>query len=255
MIIIPDEHQEYFFFGLKRSGNHAVINWILEHFESYVHYNNCFFSNGNFYVNYENEIKKRGKNPYEIKILSFEDRPIDLEKKFNSDFKKIAKIAESKKKILLLRDVYNTYASRYMKKINPEPHMKNWNEMWTNYNDTKLWTSYAKEYLCPIIFTGELIKINYNFWFSKKEYREKLSAEFNKNHTDKGLQKVLNNGGGSSFDKMEYDDVAQKMEVLSRYKMFLKNKDFIQRIVTNKEIIKLNSKIFGFHINFKPIFL
>lgn len=34
MINIPKEHQEYFFFGLKRGGNHGVINWILEHFNS-----------------------------------------------------------------------------------------------------------------------------------------------------------------------------------------------------------------------------
>lgn len=255
MIIIPEEHQEYFFFGLKRGGNHCVINWILEHFESYVHYNNCFFKNDNFYVNYENEIKKKGKEPYEIRILSFEDRPIELEKKFNSNFEKISKVIESKKKILLLRDAYNTYASRYMKKMNPEAHMKNWNDMWTNYNDAKLWTSYAKEYLCPMTLKNNLLRINYNFWFSKKEYREELSEKFDRKHTDKGLQKVLENGGGSSFDKMKYNSIAQKMRVLSRYKNFINNKDFIKKIILNKEIKKLNSEIFGFHINFKHIFL
>ena len=256
MLQIPKEHCEYFFFALKRSGSHAVINWILQHFDSYIHYNNCFFKNNYFYVNDQTAITKKGTEPYQVSILSFEDKPTELERKFSSDFKNIQKnVKPNKKNILLLRDAYNTYSSRYMKKLNPSKEMLWWNNIWNNYNDINIWISHAEEYLNPNYLGNNLIKINYNDWFYKKEYRKKISAEFQREHTDKGLETVLCNGGGSSFDKLNYDRNAQKMKVLERYQEFITDKKFIYEIIFNKKVKKLNLEIFNFYINFINLFL
>jgi hypothetical protein len=244
---VPQEHQEYFFFGMKRSGNHCVINWICQHFDSYIHYNNCFISNNKIYVNFEEEIIKKGKEPYQIKLISFEDRPEIINNKFNSRIEKVLEI-EHKKIIILLRDAYNTYASRYMKKQNPKKGLESWNYFWTNYNDQNLWIDQAKKYLNR---DSNQININFNNWFLYKNYREKISQIFGRDHTDAGLDIVPHQGAGSSFDGLKYNKNAQKMNILKRYKYFLKDKNFIENIVLNKEIKDLNKKIFNFFVEQK----
>jgi len=254
MIEISKEHQDYFFFALKRSGSHAVINWILNHFNSYIHYNNCFVKNKKIYVNNNNEIRKKGSD-FKISILSFEDRPVLLNAEFNSDFNCVLELNPKINNILLLRDAYNTYASRYQKKLKPDPKMNLWNEIWTNYNDKELWICYAKEYLKPSFFNKELIKINFNDWFSKKEYRKKISKKFNAKHSDKGLEIMSNDGGGSSFDQMKYQNKSQKMKVLERYKQLMFNKDFFETIICDEQLKFYNKKIFNFYPNFKNFLL
>lgn len=249
-IEVPQEHYEYFFFGIKRGGNHAVINWILEHYDSYIHYNNCFLLNDLIYVEYKEDVIKKGKDPYQIHLLSFEDRPLILEKKLNSNIKDVSKL-KSSKNIILLRDAYNTYASRYMKKLNPSPNMICWNDLWTEYNDPNIWIGFAKEFLQITNYLNDPIKINFNYWFSKKKYRQEISAILGREHTDKALERVSNQGGGSSFDYQNYDNQAQKMKLSKRYKIFVNNNDFIKNIILNKEIEKLNKLIFNFSIKNK----
>jgi len=257
MMKIPNEHRDYFFFGLKRSGNHAVINWLLNHFESYIHYNNCFVIGEHIYVDGPHEITKKGcrHSDFKISILSFEDRPVLLNEKFNSSFSHVLKLKPKINNILLLRDAYNTYASRYQKKLNPTMEMNWWNEIWTNYNDKELWISYAKEYLEPSFFNKEVIKINFNDWFLKKEYREEISAKFEVEHSDAGLEFLATNGGGSSFDQMDYQNRSQQMEVTKRYRQLTTNEDFFKTIICDEQLKFYNEKIFNFHPNFNIRFL
>lgn len=246
---IPNNHLEYFVFGLKRGGNHAIINWILGHYNSYIYYNNCHADlNENSLYTDSREIYKKGTEPYEIKILSFEDKPAGIEEKKPSEIKKICNF-NSKKNILILRDAYNTYASRYMKKQNPSSGMFSWNENWENYNDPKIWIEYAKEYIGQNNYLNNSIKINYNSWFKSKKYREQLSKMINKNHSDDNLQEILNIGGGSSFDNLNFDKKAQEMKVLERWKKLKYNKNYIQKILMNQEVKELNNKIFNFSIS------
>jgi len=238
MIKIPKEKYDFHIYGLKRGGHHAIINWILKHYKSSIYYNNCIFEKNDFYVANNNEIFKTGSHPYCVKVLSFEDRPnID-----ESSMEIISKNDKPKKNIIILRDAYNNYASRFEKKI--YPHKKKWNEIWHNYDDTEIWKKYAKEFVGETNYLNA-IKINYNFWFKDIEYRKQISKNFGE-FTDEGFLQVLDFGAGSSFDYQKFNNNAQEMKVLERWKKFFYDKHYCEKIIKDKELEELNKKIFNF---------
>ena len=66
---------------------------------------------------------------------------------------------------------------------------------------------------------------------------------------DLKLHIVLNNKDchpwGSSFDNISFDKNAQKMNVLNRWKYFYFEKNYVEKILNNDEIKKLNYEIFN----------
>ena len=83
-----------FFFGMRRSGNHAVLDWILAH-QKRPFYNNCVLKGDQI-------LTAQMTDGEGIGIASFEDA--DLDHMFRRLF--------AKPKILLIRDPYNLFASR-----------------------------------------------------------------------------------------------------------------------------------------------
>ena len=109
----------------------------------------------------------------------------------------------------------------------------------------RLWKSYAKEFL----FIENNIKenkvtINFNEWFSNIDYRKKVSEKLDVNFTDKGLNKVSNKGKGSTFDGMSFNNNAQNMKVLDRWKT-ITNTEFYRHLINDRELNELSDKIFG----------
>ena len=80
--------------------------------------------------------------------------------------------------------------------------------------------------------------ISYNEWFLNEEYRKQKSVELFLQHHNKGLDKLSNWGGGSSFDKNKFKESASKMNVLERWKTYKNDKKF-NNLIDNK-IIKIN---------------
>lgn len=242
MMEIPNEKYAYFAYGMKRGGHHAVINWVLGHFDSWLYCNNCVCKKDRICVQYDSDIRTKGNQPYETALLSFEDRPNFLE----SSFESILRINKKPtKNILILRDVYNTFASRFRKKR--FPHINGWGDTWTNFDDVSIWKKYALEFLGETCIIGDSVKINYNKWFANREYRKKISSNFGE-FTDSGLEDVLDFGLGSSFEYMEFHGKAQQMDVEARWKEFYNDKEYIDCLTSDKEIEELNREIFGFSI-------
>lgn len=217
--------------GIQRGGNHAVINWILGHFRSHIFYNCCLIENGRVYV-YEQDLIKKGDTPHEVSLASFEDAP-----------EKIGEAREAlpgSRSILILRDLYNTYASRFEKRRRVRSEY--WLEAkWRLYADTEKWKGIAREF----VRQSHHIKINYNMWFKSIEYRISLSQEFGK-FSDSELKKVSHFGGGSSFDGRGYDGRADKMDVLKRWHKYYSDREYAEKILSDDEAIELNRQIFGF---------
>ena len=239
MIDVPDEEYRYFAYGMKRGGHHAVLNWVLGHYESWIYCNNCLCPNGRIQVQYESDIRTKGEKPYKMTLLSFEDRPNFSESSFDSVSKADKKPTRN---ILILRDAYNTFASRFKKKR--FPHIEGWADGWINFDDTSIWKKYALEFLGATNFMENAIKINYNKWFVEGEYRKEVSKNFG-DFTDKGLEDVLDFGLGSSFDYFEFHGRAQQMDVVGRWKEFYKDEEYINCLTSDKEIEELNREIFG----------
>lgn len=228
----PVGRVDYTAHGIQRSGNHAVINWILGHFNSWVFYNCCLVENGSVEVEQEN-LHTHGVGLSQVRLASFEDMPERIEE--------IGATMQGATQIIVLRDFYNTYASRFEKRrMERSPYWVN--KRWDHYDNVGLWKSLATRFLREEQ-KGE-IRINYNLWFVSDRYRRSLSNNFGE-FTDRGVQHVPYFGGGSSFDCQRYDGRASEMDVLKRWVRYYGDEEYAKKILADEEAREMNRKIFG----------
>jgi len=250
--------KEIVFFHLKRSGSHAIINWLKkQQKEETIFVNsvgkfidgignstknlyelNLNLNGKNFIYNFEGQHAARIKNikkiPYLTNLSYHESKLGKSEKKYN---------------ILILRDPYNCLSSRISKVkkspmnyiIKPPLIRKNhypYGFRWFK----KFWINQAKEFVGETNYLGRYkkIPISYNEWFTNKDYRKEIAEKTDTKFTDKGINDVKNYGGGSSFNGTKNNGRAQKMKVLERWK---KNKN--HPFMEDDEIRKYSERIFG----------
>lgn len=204
----------FLIFSMKRSGQHAIINWMMAQSKGSRHFNNCKIKNKVI-------VTKRGKRvkggDY-LTICNFEDRPIVM------PFKYV-------KYIVILRDPFNLVASRLR---STHPKM-----------GTKLRVPW-KQHVKKALMNKRIIDINYNEWFKDVDYRHQLADRLGLSFTDAGLNKVPKIGG-SSFDRHKYDGKAQQMDVLNRWKIYANDDNFWKQI--DGEMINLSRQYFNFVVD------
>ena len=88
--------------------------------------------------------------------------------------------------------------------------------------------------------------ILYNKWFSIPAYREEIMRIFDIKPAEAALNTVAHFGDGSSFDHFKYDDAAQKMRVLTRYKAYLNDKKYRKFFEDRKNLRNMAKLVFGF---------
>jgi len=234
------------FLGLRRSGNHLIIDWIGESMkDEYLHINDLSLDLvGRLGLrNVRGKLKEKFKNSlfdtisnFKTNILfcSFENLEFDsifknseLEKKFN----KLFGLSKTSYNILILRDPFNIFASLlFSKRINQNNIEKY----------IKLWKNHAKNYLnCK---KDNFIAINYNQFVSSKKYRDELAVKLNIESNEGILKKVAYNG--SSFDGHKFNGNAQNMKISERWKNYIDD-EFYKNIFKDNELVELSDKIFG----------
>jgi hypothetical protein len=127
-----------------------------------------------------------------------------------------------RKRILLcLRDPFNFYASYSIRETRNKKaqgqDVNNFPRMLEIYVD------FLYEYVRKTKHISDLdiITLNYNKWFMSEKYREEVFALISPDCTfnDKGLNNVFLSGGeGSTFDGMQFNGSAQRMDTLNRWK-------------------------------------
>lgn len=229
---MPVGSVDYAAHGIQRGGNHAVINWILRHFKSSVFYNCCSLEDDRAFV-YDQDFIQRGEGPQEVALASFEDAPEIIDK--------AGDVLKRPVEILILRDFYNTYASRFEKRRRVKSIY--WLERkWSLYDEVSMWKRLATRFLEG---GDRFVKINYNMWFRSREYRKVLSGGFGK-FSDEGVDSVSHFGGGSSFDHRDYDGRANEMDVLRRWVRYYGDGEYAKKILADEEAREINREIFGF---------
>jgi hypothetical protein len=215
--------------GLKRSGNHAITNWIIKQNTKKVFYINDVGVNENPYrEKYESLLRLqdyRGRHRWEPEvqgnfrlkdclIYSYEDYSLDrvtnpvFERKHDLYFGKSGKRYD----LLILRDPFNCLASRIKSNM-------------LSVKDNK-------------------IVINYNSWVDDLDYRRQISSQLKLEFSDAGFNEVKHQGGGSSFDGMQFTGQANKMNVHNRWQQFIDDPAFRQ-LLSNEELLDYSAKIFG----------
>jgi hypothetical protein len=213
----PTNFLELRVFGLQRSGNHAIIEWILD---QHVGKRTCFLNNvghggqdpftttrqvalAGFGSNSDIEAVRRAHK--DLLIYSYED---DLSRMRqgatltdaiydqNFEAQRIRYVGESAHRInmIVLRDPFNFFASR-LKKLDALTGTKDLDAI------KESWKLLAKRALrMGRDLSGEEFWVSYNDWVSDETYRRRLSTRLFGQFSDASLGYVSGHGGGSSFD-------------------------------------------------------
>ncbi len=239
--------------GLKRSGNHAIINWIRKQFPEYILFLNNIPCGTNPYrslsQHYHTEHLKQqalGNFTYkECLIYSHED--YSLEQVVNPEFENNHDLYIGKSAIrydlIILRDPFNMVASRLNSQkqgITSFARVKAANKTYID-----LWIEYAREYLGETNYLeNNKLCINYNQWFLSQDYRREIADKLQIDFTDRGIDEVKSQGGGSSFDGRNLDGQAMQMDVMNRWVQLADNPIYRQ-LLDNEELLRYSQRIFG----------
>lgn len=255
----------YLTIALKRSGQHAVINWLCHQLNSTIHLNHCIFLRqvslmmaapcaGRF-VTYNNGKKvdsgwttsKHDKKPlsnffvqleeaglYKNILYSFEEIPLDdpLLQKFIYRY--------NPKIILILRDTYNCLASSFQ-------HHGQKNSLEELEEKKSKLTTYLKQSLgVEDYLKSPVISIDFGAWLKNEEYRkqvmEQLGLPFSE-VAEKAIEEVQTFGGGSSFEGTEAKHDILRQRVFERWKCYENNADY-QQLLNDQVLEKLTWQFF-----------
>ena len=221
-----------FVFGMRRSGHHAVMQWLTDFYDDVVHIDNprlnSLWSSKTF-VNGERtkDIEAVRGRYRQVTMLNFEDGDFQIP---ISEY--VDAIGEHKehRNILVVRDPFNCFASR-LRKHHP---VAAWDR----------WKRHAREYLGVTEHLGpSAVKINYNYWFASSEYRIQTARQFGFAYGGKPLLEVVpRKTRGSSFTGMDYEGRAHDMKVLSRWREHIGEERFLSAF--DSETVELASDIF-----------
>ena len=248
-------------FGMKRSGNHAVISWMTPHFQDKVFFiNNVrhFKDPYRFHFVGRKTIntvdlrpavvpKKKLSSEYRSMrksclLMSYED--LDLRRlrtqDLIADHDNVVGASDRIVNVLLVRDHYNTMASRIQSAINlGKPVTAE-----RLADDMELWLVYMREFCRQTDYlAGDIITVNYNRWFKDDEYRRGLSAALGRPFTDAGKERVPSTGDGSSFDGQAFDRRASEMLVLERWRHYVNDKSYLDAVM-HPAAVEMSERVF-----------
>jgi len=221
----------YIIHGMKRSGNHAIVDWIR------AHGNFAFFNNesadrsiwkgkttltipGNFDEWLQSRMFLHSNSIASLfKRFIIKDRRLIISVEYkNLSYQPYTESGEAIN-ILIIRDPYNLISSRIRKshKVNsPKIYPRNFDPSMRRI--VTRWKEHAKEYLGDSNNLQNKVCVFYNNWFSDIDYRRILCQQLQLGEfTDAGFNIVSKIGGGSSFDGTDFDGGNGRMEVLKRY--------------------------------------
>lgn len=229
--------------GMRRSGNHAFLNWLIGQMPGSV----AFLNNlGPFQPPEHNEINKLYWQGWQrsFLVVSYEDQPT---------FKTIKPYtaerfgpAQKEFQILILRDPYNFLASRIAW---PDAQGASFREKADYRNQIiEMWKEQARRFLeMQHSENPHRIAVSFNHWFADVQYRRQLSEQLQLPFSDRGFHKVTAFGHGSSFDGTRYHGRAQEAPVLERYRQMPEHSHYAlyRKLCRDAELEELGRKIFG----------
>lgn len=267
-------------FGLRRSGNHAILNWIImQNNGSFVHLNDVkLYTNRDPYKSFS-KATIGGINPLvyhqgSVKFRRFLKFLVNskIEYLYGGDSVELdrEKLRKYKLKSLLIHSYEHYSLSKIFSSTFEEKRVEFLGKsqytfdiliLRDPYNTfaslikrgensknfdliIKKWIEHAKEYLGLSNYLQNRISISYNHWFENKAYRQKIAEALGLVFTDDGINIVSNVGQGSSFDRTNYQGKANQMNVLYRYKDFLDHPVML-RLFADRELNELSEEIFG----------
>ena len=227
-------NQCIFFYGMRRSGNHAVLDWLLHNFSEdrslFKVKHRLMVSGNSCYLNAVNEYIHRrdswidysfAKFTYKNIIVTFEDTDLC----YDYDY------ASSCKKIVIVRDIKNLVASRFQKLQALDQSGKSL----FNLTEKGFWQKWV---LHANANQDEATLIVFDKWVKSLEYRNKICEKLNLKNLDI-IKRTSTYGGGSSF---KGNPAVSNDDVLNRSTFIDIPEEFIQRMA-QEDIIQARLKL------------
>lgn len=254
--------------GLMRSGNHAIIEWIMQQHEGQAI---CFLNNirhGDYdpYENYQQRVlhgisEKIDTEDLRVQkkhllIYSYEDlAELELEDTdffhsvFQPDFeaKRSHYLKDSQHffNVFIIRDPFNCLASR-IKLIRTRGSLGGTSDLRLIMHDWEMLARVAAQLIAHPRKNN--IVISYNRWVTDIDYRKQLSAQLLGTFCDSSMDKISTFGGGSSFlstsSQNNFGAGIADLKVFERWQLFKSDPDFLQALA-DPAILELSEKIFG----------
>jgi hypothetical protein len=253
-------------FALRRSGQHAVINWIRYQLAGrHWFLNDCRagespFAGAQFHDSvvrgvwgehkvFHQRRELRGTHSYKGSFLyNYEDldlREVPTRLPLADETMWVGR-SGARNDVLILRDPFNLIASRlkwaYGSHDRPsKPSLEGMSD------SVMLWKVYAREFTGRTEYLSNGIAIGYNRWFADRDYRDGLAQRLGFDNREIGVSEVARWGpsvSSDSFDGLKFDGRAQDMKVLSRWRQF-ENDPLFRRLVADPELHELSREIFG----------
>lgn len=249
--------RKYVTLSLKRSGQHAVINWLCSQIQNIIHFNHCHFERRHLHnwitpinnriiqyngtnkldsgvQSYDQMVKLLSKiKNYEHLLYSFED--LDIENKILQKY-----ILKNKPTvILILRDPYNCLASTIKRKDCSQAALVNKKNVLTKYLGQALGTSQYLDY--PVE------TINYNKWVIDPTYRESICHTLDipfSSSADQSILEVPDFGGGSSFEGTKPLLERYKSSVFQRWEEFITDPIY-RELLNDSNLASLTKSFFN----------
>lgn len=223
-------------FGMKRSGQHAIVRFIKNQYPGKVHFRN---NSGPHRIP---ELKRNG----DAAIISYEDHWLDVTMPGLIAY--AGKHTEDTHHIwVCLRDPFNCFASRIRhdevrRWMSPDKFVP----LWVNHARKHLGTQVYQKALSyrlpwfPLTALPPVRHVLYDSWFSSAKYRRQFAESFGCKWNDEGRDTLSK--AGSSFDEYDYKEIATQMQVLDRWKCYRENTNYLRMFTP--EVLKLAAELF-----------
>lgn len=246
--------QEIRVVGMSRSGNHAIIDWILAQSAGATCFLNCAEPGTNPFVSaralgddepgvrvsfagFDIAAERSGRfSRKDLLLHSYEDTFLGAFGRGDAERQRDELVGRSRRRldVLILRDPFNLFASRLASGIGVvSPAIA-----------ARIWCQHAREFLGLRSHLGpERVLVRYTDWVSDSAYRRDLAERLGLRFDDSSASAVATCAGGSSFDGTTHDGRAHDMALLERWRRYAD--DATYRSVFTPELVDLSQRVFG----------
>lgn len=249
MHLITNQH-EFRVYGQMRSGNHAIIGWLIDQFagQRVLFLNNVEHGGADpfataaqkeFYaIEEELDIETLRAAPKDALIYSYEDRKecagigflqsISGENGEHDDLQGLGESA-TRHHLLIIRDPFNCLASRkrLIETRGPLGGIKDYDQIASD------WVALAHRAISLMERPdGCTIVVPYNRWSKDLEFRKSLSAQIGGTFSDASMKSQAEYGGGSSFTQssMSVGEAMSKWKKAFSLKRWMNLSHYIKKL-------------------------
>lgn len=247
--------------GMKRNGNHAIVNWILAQHTGPATFRNAA-NKFEFMTNFVSEpieafkghigptkVNLDDPGSKEIFMITYEDR--DVEKALHPGIPEryenwMGHRVNRAISMVVLRDPFNFFASRIQAEVNRIYPLKSWGHCFSaGQSDAlwEMWITYARKYLeFSDSDNRDEIAVSYNRWVMSPGYRKQLAGKIDAELINDGACKTVTGwGAGSSFNGKR---IQEPEMYLNRWRKFREHVEF-KKLLENEDVLVCSNKIFG----------